>query len=93
MPQKSTQTDEDKERDICFETDTDPKYRELREQYMRLHSDFKNKVAEVASLRVDLEKTRTELDDITILHHELEALHQQEIENNRSLEAEQNKVS
>lgn len=39
-------------------------------------------MTEVAALRVDLEKTKTELDEITILHHELESMYQREIDQN-----------
>lgn len=92
MPQKSTQTDEDKEKDIFFESDKDPKHKDLREQYQRLHSDFKNKVTEVAALRVDLEKTKTELDEITILHHELESMYQREIDQNNESSADKYQV-
>ncbi|KAG8316104.1 hypothetical protein J6590_058072 [Homalodisca vitripennis] len=92
LPQKSTQTDADKEKDILFATDKDPKMKDLREQYQRLHSDFKNKVTEVASVRVDLEKTKKELDAITILHHELEAIHQKTLDENTALMAEKNQM-
>lgn len=88
MPQKGIQTDEDKEKDIFFESDKDPKYNDLREQYQRLHGDFKTKVAEVATLRVELDKTKKELDDITVLHHELEAMHQRELEQNLILKGD-----
>lgn len=92
LPQKATQTDEDKMQYISFDTDNNLSYRELAKQYEKLNTDFKDKLFEVTSLKVDLEKNRADLNDITVLHHELEEMHQKVLETNSALLADKNKI-